>query len=127
MHKLAALLSSQLGWIALIPVVFGLGYAVDCRRVATAPDDLQGCWKTGLSMAGIGGGVLAGFNIPNPRLDKPRHELALELAQRGLAAAAPPPPEPELPAALEILPDGWQRDLNGRLHDELGHYVRERR
>lgn len=94
MRQLASTLAAKFSAVAVVPLLFGVAYIVRCETTRPTPDERERCWFAGGALAGIGGGALAGYNVPNPRLDKARHALAEGLQQRPSAAAGPAPPLP---------------------------------
>ena len=67
MRRLAGPLRSVLGAASSVTLLFGIGYLLDCRF---GGGDVDKCWLTGGTLAGIGtagqAGYRAGFWTPNP-------------------------------------------------------------
>jgi len=64
-------LRSALGLASSVTLLFGVGYLLDCRGHG---GDVDKCWLTGGTLAGLGtagsAGWRAGFWTPNPKISQ---------------------------------------------------------
>jgi hypothetical protein len=69
MKALAGPLRAMLGAASTVTILFGVGYMVDCRMNG---GDVDKCWLTGGTLAGLGtagqAGYRAGYWTPNPAI-----------------------------------------------------------
>lgn len=122
-------IGSALSGSAALAVIFGMAYTLRCDVAASrAGRSFEQCWLAGGAFMGIGAGTALGYNIPNPKLDKARHQIALELDRpTERAAAAPPSPIQQPYIDHHELPT---RDESGRFkktqrnHDPSGRFSR---
>jgi hypothetical protein len=111
---------SAMNGSAALAILFGVAYTARCDIDASSRgESFQQCWLTGGAFMGIGSGIGLGYNIPNPKLDKPRHNLAENLAQ-AVGSVVAPPPDAEEDDATPAPPRSWSNrpnlDPSGRLN-----------
>lgn len=123
-------IGSALSGSAALAIAFGMAYTLRCDVAATrAGGSFEQCWLTGGAFMGIGAGTALGYNIPNPKLDKARHQIALELDRPTERAAAAPYPPTQQPY-IDDHPELPTRDESGRFkktqrnHDPSGRFNR---
>jgi hypothetical protein len=75
-HGILAVLAG-VKWMALLPVVYGAIYTIDCRFYSISKDNLDACYFQGATLIGIGGTMrgsanmfMAGYNTENPNITR---------------------------------------------------------
>ena len=79
--------------MAGLMVGLGMVFLVDCRMSSGRFD--ASCYDRGLAFMMGGGGLAAGYAIPNPAIhERRRREMLEDLYHAPPAAPPPPPPKP---------------------------------